>query len=121
VAGSGGEKVQTPASHPPPTTDYLPPTHFRKLPGGNRAKMIVSRKPPVGKRVAAKTSGARSGGVVVFAVADGESFQLALTRNVRQGADSEFWDTRNFPIYWTRRVSSRNVTFCCASVVASGE
>ena len=24
-------------------------------------------------------------------------------------------------LYWTRRVSSRNVTFCCASVVARGE
>ena len=58
---------------------------------------------------------------MVFAVADAEYFQPALTRNVKQGADSEFWVTRNFPIYWTRRVSSTNVTFCCASVVASGE
>jgi hypothetical protein len=31
-------------------------------------------------------------------MADAEYFQLALTWNVKQGADSEFWVTRNFPI-----------------------
>jgi hypothetical protein len=37
---------------------------------------------------------------------------------MREDAGSFRWLSS---LYWTKRVSSRNLTFCCASVVARGE